>query len=271
MERAFLTRNPTAAELALLQKFIGSYRDGSGNNREDDGTSRADSRQIERCLAELLHGRTTENKHFYDFVIESNESGGIAVRGTSIKSKEITKLQDYKKPALRALMRSHLEISNAHAKDWALCGERGLTEQDFRDHKNADEFGRVILDRQTADRESSEKSYLAANSGAKRTFIAKDSVFISVLYSPVTKTQRGWLISSFSVLLPKPYKWSFRKRALVGEDAEGGVLYEWYALSGSQFKYYPLLSARTSGTDLFDVPIPAVEDLRAKVSRLFGD
>ena len=75
MERAFLTRSPKPAELSLLKKFLGSYRDGSGNNREDDGTARADSRQIERCFSELLHGRTTENKSFYDFVVESNESG----------------------------------------------------------------------------------------------------------------------------------------------------------------------------------------------------
>lgn len=87
MERAFLTRPPTAGELALLQKFLATYRDGTGGNRESDGSSRADSRQIERCFAELLHGRTTESKAFYDFVVESNESGGIAVRGASIKSK----------------------------------------------------------------------------------------------------------------------------------------------------------------------------------------
>jgi hypothetical protein len=270
MERAFFTRNPTPAELDLLKKFIGSYRDGSGNNREKDGTSRADSRQIERCFAELLHGKTTENKHFYDFVVESNESGGIAVRGASIKSKEITHLVNYKTPAGKASMRAHLEISNSSAKDWALCQEMGLVEDDFRNHKSAAKFGQAILRRQTIERENSEKSYLNA-AGGNRNFVAKDSVFISVLYSPSTKDQRGWLVSAFSVLLPEPTKWEFRSKALVGTDADGGVLYEWYALSGSQFKYYPKLSTRTNGTTLFDVPTPAMENLRAKVSRLFGD
>jgi hypothetical protein len=73
MQRAFFTRSPTASELSLLKKFLACYRDGTGNHRELDGSSRADSRQIERCLAELLHGKTTENKSYYDFVLEFNE------------------------------------------------------------------------------------------------------------------------------------------------------------------------------------------------------
>jgi phage anti-repressor protein len=271
MERAFLTRGPQPNELTLLKKYLGSYRDGSGNNRESDGTSRADSRQIERCLAELLHGRTTESKAFYDFVVESNESGGIAVRGASVKSKELTKLLDYKKPASRAVMRSHLEISNASAKDWALCREFGLTEEDFRDHKKASEFGRVILLRQTRELQASEQSYIQAGGNANKFFYSNDCVFISVLYSPPVKGERSWLVSSFSVILPEPAKWLFSGSRVIGQDADGGVLYEWYALSGSQFKYYPKISNRLHGTDLFEISSPAVETLRAKSSRLFGD
>lgn len=270
MSRAFLNRDPTSTELLLLKKFLASYRDGSGSNREKNGTSRADSRQIERCFAELLHGRTTENKHFYDFVLESNEDGGIAVRGASVKSKEIKNLPDFRRTEKRLAMRSHLEISNSSAKDWALCMELGLSEEDFRAHRRAEDFGNVILRRQTVERENSERSYLESHTGDSRRFIASDSVFISVMYSPSSRDDREWLISSFSVLLP-PANWSFRSKALVGKDADGGILYEWYALSGSQFKYYPKISSRLNGTDLFDVPSPAVESLRAKVSRLFGD
>ena len=270
MSRAFLNRDPTPAELLLLKKFLGSYRDGSGSNRERDGSSRADSRQIERCFAELLHGRTTENKQFYDFVLESNEAGGIAVRGASVKSKEINKLLHYRSLERRLEMRSHLEISNSSAKDWALCMEMGLSQEDFRAHRRADDFGAIILRRQTIERENSERLYLESHPGSSRSFIASDSVFISAMYSPSTRNNREWLISSFSVLLP-PANWSFRGKALIGRDADGDVIYEWYALSGSQFKYYPKISSRLNGTDLFDVPSPAVENLRAKVSRLFGD
>ena len=267
MERAFLTRSPTAAELALLAKFLGTYRDGTGGNRETDGSSRADSRQIERCFAELLHGRTTESKSFYDFVVESNESGGIAVRGASIKSKQTARLRDYGKP--KSILRSYLELSNASAKDWAPCRDYALSEADFAAHRHPDKFGEVILTRQRQEREASEHAYIAGQ--ANKTFVSKDCVFISVLYSPAVKGERSWLVSTFPVQLPKPTIWIFAGKALVGKDADGAHLYEWYALSGSQFKYYPKLSSRLSGTERFAVPKPTVETLRAKAARLFGD
>lgn len=271
MERAFLTRAPNASELKLLGKYLGSYRDGSGNNREKDGTSRADSRQIERCFAELLHGTTTESKFFYDFVVEFNESGGIAVRGASLKSKEIQHLTEYKNPVKRAAMRAHLELSNSNATDWALCAKKGLTQKDFESHKRAAEFGAVILERQKLERQRSESTYCEQSGGVTKTFIARECVYISILYSPPNHGERSWLVSSFSVDLPKPAQWSFRERCIVGTDNEGGTLYEWYALSGSQFKYYPKLKDRLYGTDLFQLPKPTTESLRAKATRLFGD
>lgn len=267
MERAFLTRAPSIGELSLLKKFLATYRDGTGGNRESDGSSRADSRQIERCFAELLHGRTTESKAFYDFVVESNESGGIAVRGASIKSKQVTKLRGY--AAQFSAMRSYLELSNASAKDWALCKERGLSVEDFEAHRHPEEFGAVILSRQQQERVASEQAYLAGQTN--KFFVPKECVFISVLYSPAVKGERSWLVSAFPVELPKPAQWVFAGKALVGMDTDGMHLYAWYALSGSQFKYYPTLGSRLNGTQLFDLPKPTVETLRAKAARLFGD
>jgi hypothetical protein len=269
LQRAFLTRQPNDAELALLKKYLASYRDGTGNHRELDGSSRADSRQIERCLAELLHGRTTENKAFYDFVVEFNENGGIAVRGASIKSKQMTKLRDY--PQQKATMRAHLEISNASAKDWALCREHRLSENDFREHKHASEFGAVILERQKIERETSEAAYIQETGAGSKFFVPSDCVFISVMYSPIHQHERSFLVSAFSVHIPTPTTWKFEGSRLVGLDANDGVMLEWYALSGSQFKYYPKLSDRLNGTSLFTLPRPAVESLRAKAARLFGD
>jgi hypothetical protein len=267
MERAFLTRAPTAGELALLKKYLATYRDGTGGNREADGSSRADYRQIERCFAELLHGRTTESKAFYDFVVESNESGGIAVRGASIKSKEIAQLREYTKQ--KATIRSYLELSNSNAKNWALCKDYGLTAADFEARKHSEKFGEVILLRQLQERQASERAYIAGQ--PSKSFVSKDCVFISVLYSPAAKGERSWLVSTFPVQLPKPAVWVFAGEALVGRDADGGKLYEWYARSGSQFKYYPKLSTRLNGTGLFELPKPTVETLRAKAARLFSD
>lgn len=269
MQRAFFTRPPTTSELSLLRKFLACYRDGTGNHREQDGSSRADSRQIERCLAELLHGKTTENKSYYDFVLEFNEGGGIAVRGASIKSKEIKHLR--KLSSAVGALRAHLEISNSSAKDWQSCFEQGLNEEDFRQHRHPEKFGSVILERQTKERVLSQKNYLGMLQGvSEKWFEEKECIFISILYSPPEKGERAYLASTFPILLPKPASWTFDKSRLLGIDKDGGVLYEWYALSGSQFKYYPKLSDRLNGTDLFTLPRPALEDLRAKATRLFG-
>lgn len=270
MHRAFLTGAPRSGELALLKKFIATYRDGTGGNRESDGSTRADSRQLERCFAELLHGRTTENKAFYDFVVEFNEGGGIAVRGASIKSKEITNLREY--PRQQQTMRAHLELSNASAKDWRLCREHGLTEEIFRNHESASKFGNVILLRQQLERQASEATYLRKNSNINNNllFVENECVYISVLYSPEQNGERSWLISTFNAVLPPPALWKFSGNALIGLDEKSERLYEWYALSGSQFKYYPRLASRMFGTELFTVPKPTVETLRAKAERLFG-
>lgn len=271
MSRAFLTRNATGSELTLLKKFLGSYRDGSGNLREEDGSTRAEFRQIERCFAELLHGKTTENKAFYDFVVQSNEGGGIAVRGASIKTKELPKLLNY--PTQQAAMRSHMELSNSSAKDWVLCAERGLTEDMFRAGQGAADFGQAILDRQRIERQASEGAYLNSIQGTNKSFVEQDCVYISLLYSPMTDGERTYQVSSFHAALPPPANWSLEGRRLVGKDENNEVVYEWYGLSGAQFKYYPKIADRLHGTELFTLADyrPAIESLRAKVSRMFGD
>ncbi|CAE6837241.1 hypothetical protein [Paraburkholderia aspalathi] len=271
MSRAFLTRNPTAAELMLLKKFLASYRDGSGNLREDDGSTRAEFRQIERCFAELLHGRTTENKAFYDFVVQSNEGGGIAVRGASIKTKEHAKLLAY--TTQQATMRSHMELSNSNAKDWELCAARGLTHDMFRDLQHAADFGQAILDRQRIERQASETAYLNTIAGHNKEFVQQDCVYISLLYSPMTNGERTYQVSSFHAALPPPATWTIEGRRLIGKDENDQVVYEWYGLSGAQFKYYPKIADRLHGTELFTLADyrPAIESLRAKVSRMFGD
>jgi hypothetical protein len=194
---------------------------------------------------------------------------GIAVRGASIKSKEIKHLRKFSSTA--GALRAYLEISNSSAKDWQACFEQGLNEEDFRQHRHPEEFGSVILDQQTKERVLSQKNYLDRSQGVgEKWFEEKECIFASILYSPSEKGERVYLASAFPILLPKPILWKFDKSRLLGIDKNDGVLYEWYALSGSQFKYYPKLADRLNGTELFSLPRPALEDLRAKASRLFG-
>lgn len=274
MSQPFLTANPTPGQLRALVKYLSTFRDGSGNIRENDPerTTRPDSRQIERCFAELFGVKPPETKSYYDFTVEINRSGGIVVSAASVKSKECSNLLDYRDPAKRRSLRAYLEIANASAKDWALCRERGLGESDFREHRFASDFGDAILSRQRIERAAAEaKVARQRRHMALRAVDAAASVFISVLYSPMDQNhQRHYLVSSYPIVLPEPAAWEFRSKALVGLDAQGAVVYEWYALSGSQFKYYPRVADRRCGSPLFQLLKPAQESLQQKAVRMFG-
>lgn len=274
MTQPFLSANPTADQLRALVKYLSTFRDGSGNIREDDPdkSTRADSRQIERCLAELFGVKPPESKSYYDFAVEINKGGGVVISAASVKSKELEKLRDYRDPKARKTLRAYLEIANASAKDWKLCREMGLSEEDFRQHKHAADFGAAILQRQSDERAIAEaKIQQQRKHSAHRVVDANASVFLSVMYSPMDKDfQRDYLVSSYPIVLPSPVSWDFRSKALVGLDKRGGVLYEWYALSGSQFKYYPLITDRKYGSGLFQLLKPVQESLHQRAVKMFG-
>ena len=252
----------------------GTYRDGSGNIREDDPdrSTRADSRQIERCFAELFGVKPPESKSYYDFAVEINKGGGVVISAASVKSKEAANLRNFRDPKTRKKLRAYLEIANASAKDWALCHEMGLTEDDFRSHQLPAEFGAAILQRQVNERAAAEaKIQRQRKHAAARVVDPQASVFLSVMYSPMDRDcQRDYLVSSYPIVLPAPERWEFRGKALVGLDEHEEMLYEWYALSGSQFKYYPLIGSRRYGSKLFQLLKPAHEPLHQKAVRLFG-
>lgn len=274
MSQPFLSANPTSDQVRALVKYMSTYRDGSGNIREDapDMSTRADSRQIERCFAELFGVKTPESKSYYDFAVEVNKEGGVVISAASVKSKEADNVRDFRDAKKRKKLRAYLEIANANAKDWKLCREMGLSEDDFRAHKYPSKFGAAILQRQTDERATAEaKIQKQRKNAAIRVVDANASVFLSVMYSPMDKNyQRDYLVCSYPIILPKPARWEFRSKALVGFDEYGGVLYEWYALSGSQFKYYPLVKDRRYGSDLFQLLKPAQESLHQKSVRMFG-
>ena len=196
----------------------------------------------------------------------------MVVSAASIKSKEAANVRDFGEPKKRHKLRAYLEIANASAKDWKLCHEVGLTEDDFRAHKNPLEFGAAILKRQSDERAVAEaKIQKQRKHSAVRVVDPKASVFLSVMYSPMDKKhQRDYLVSSYPIILPEPSRWDFQGKALAGFDEHNERIYEWYALSGSQFKYYPLISDREHGSDLFQLLKPAQESLHQKSVRMFG-
>ena len=222
--------------------------------------------------SELFGAKPPESKSYYDFAVEINKGGGVVVSAASVKSKEIEKIRDFRDSKKGKTLRAYLEIANASAKDWKLCREMGLSEDDFRGHKFASKFGAAILKRQSDERAVAEaKIQKQRKPAAIRVVDANASVFLSVMYSPMDRDyQRDYLVSSYPIILPEPARWEFRSKALVGFDEHDGVLYEWYALSGSQFKYYPLIRSRKYGSKLFQLLKPAQESLHQKSIRMFG-
>lgn len=274
MTQPFLSANPSEDELRALIKYLSTFRDGSGNIREKDPekSTRADSRQIERSFAELYGVKPPESKSYYDFAVEVNKGGGGVISAASVKSKELEKLREFRDFKTRRTLRAYLEISNSSAKDWKLCREMGLTEEHFRKHQHPEKFGEAILKRQSDEREIAEaKIQQQRKYSAHRVVDANASVFLSVLYSPMDKQyQREYLVSSYPIILPPPVSWEFRSKALTGIDKHGEVLFEWYALSGSQFKYYPLIVDRKYGSELFQLLKPVQESLHQRAVRMFG-
>ena len=274
MSQPFLSADPSRDQMRALVKYLSTHRDGSGNIREDDPdkSTRADSRQIERCCAELFGVKPPESKSYYDFAVEINKDGGVVVSAASVKSKELEKIRAFRDLEKRKTLHAYLEIANASAKDWRLCREMGLSEDNFRAHKVAAQFGAAILQRQSDERAVAEgKIQKQRKNTTIRVVDANASVFLSVIYSPMDKDfQREYLVSSYPIILPKPARREFRGKALVGFDEHDGVLYEWYALSGSQFKYYPLIRSRKYGSNLFQLLKPAQESLHQKSVRMFG-
>ena len=274
MTQPFLSADPTADQLRALVKYLSTFRDGSDNIREDDPekSTRADSRQIERSLAELFGVKPPESKSYYDFAVEINKGGGVVISAASVKSKELERLRDFRDPKARKKLRAYLEIANASAKDWKLCQQMGLSEDHFRQHKHPAKFGEAILQRQSDERALAEaKIQQQRKHSAHRVVDQKASVFLSVLYSPMDKEhQRDYLVSSFPIVLLDPVSWAFRSKALVGLDKHDCVIYEWYALSGSQFKYYPLVTDRRYGSGLFQLLKPVQEPLHQRAVRMFG-
>lgn len=274
MSQPFLNADPTPDQMRALVKYLSTFRDGSGNIRENDPdrSTRADSRQIERCFAELFGVKPPESKSYYDFAVEINKGGGVVISAASVKSKEAPNLREFRDSKKRKKLRAYLEIANAYAKDWALCRDMGLSEDDFRTHQHPAEFGTAILQRQVNERAAAEaKIQQQRKHAASRAVDPQASVFLSVMYSPMDKDyQREYLVSSYPIVLPVPERWEFRGKALVGIDARDEMLYEWYALSGSQFKYYPLIERRRHGSKLFQLLKPAQESLHQKAVRMFG-
>src|SRR5205823_12611324 len=114
MPVAFIDRSPTGSETEQHRLALSSFRDGSGWEREEGGTTVAGWRQLERVVAEVFGGAAQENKGVFDVILPSDSSPNTDY-GISVKSKELSR-----RTAIADLLdgtgRLYLELANSPAK-----------------------------------------------------------------------------------------------------------------------------------------------------------
>jgi len=142
MGMLFATRNATTDEVELFRKMMSTFRDGSGVEREEDGSTRAGWRQIERCVAALVNSVGGEDKGIFD-VVAIDDVDKKTAYGFSVKSKQLSKNEFAK---LASSGQTYMEIANSPAKFWSeIVTAHGCTEQDFRDRNHAAKLGATVI------------------------------------------------------------------------------------------------------------------------------
>lgn len=255
MTCVFADRAPTLAEMNLFRLMLSTFRDGSGNEMEVDGSTRPNWRELERCVAALVNASTNENKCIFD-VFAKSENASNNYYGFSIKSKELSQNKFNK---LSNSGRVYMEISNAPAKFFAAIQQKlNLTENDFRSMNNASEMGNCVI-------ELVEKWYLegktdfeAAHPG--NILDLENSIYFCLSYSKNSQSKdRLFQVHAFKLGYPKDLIWRFKSdRCLSGYDAnhQDEVVVDWYGLSGGQLKFYPRANSAIFSSPVFSLLSP---------------
>ena len=238
MGMPFITRAPNRAEEQLLALMLSSFSDGSGNETEKDGTSRAGWREIERLFAEYFTGeKHSEDKDVFDVIAPDWDKPSIAY-GISIKSKQLTGSKSIFHEHGDA--RAYLEIANSPAKMWAsITKQTGLLPQDFTNKQSPQAIGDALLNTIKAWKDEGKQRFEKKNLG--KTLDLGRSYYLTLSLSPYDGSSRDIHVCSFKMAFPK-VSWTYRSgKCLRASDPDhpNEPLLDWYANSGGQLKYYP--------------------------------
>ena len=207
---------------------MSTFTDGSGQEGSSDGTARPGWRDLERIVAAWLGGSAPQNKGIFDVIVES-PGKPEELYGISVKSKKLSKR------GFKDLLnggRVYMELCNSPAKLWEPLSALGIGESDFRKERRASEIGNSIL---ATVHDWYENSKITNLNVAKSAHLAI-SYFTKPGVIPIFQ------LHSFDLGFPKGVEWRYKSdRCLSGFDptAPDEVLFDWYALSGGQLKFYP--------------------------------
>lgn len=259
----FILNSPSPSDIERLRLLISVFRDGTGNQRETASTSRADWRQLERCVAEYVGAIGGEDKQIFD-VIAPNKSNNKLFYGLSVKSKQLP-IKGF--DLLRSTGRVYMEIANSPAKFWDVLNEElSLREDDFRSQKYAEKIGNCILD--TVERWHLEGKSNFEKTNANSTLdIASSFYFCISLSQPVDGVETRFRVDTFELKYPKNLIWKYKSsKCLSGFDPSNPSesVVDWYALSGGQLKYYPKAADAKFRSPEFTLHTPEILSITAR-------
>lgn len=248
----FATRAPNDAEVRAIQLMLSSYRDGSGTERDPNGTTRPNWRQMERVISELFTGKPPpESKSIFDVIAPSLEHARTYY-GLSIKSKQLSKR---KFDNLTSGARTYMEIANSPAKMFAsLERKHGLTIEDFRAGASPEVVGNCVLETVREWHEDGKAIFERQNPGANLDL--EHSIYLCLSYRAWENgAPRRYQLHSFSLEFPGHVEWRYQGKSLRGYDPDfpKEVLFDWYGESGGQLKYYPKATTAHHASSVFSL------------------
>lgn len=252
----FANGAPTADHVTALRLGFSLFGDGSGWERNADGSTRIGWRQMERVIAEVLGVTGEENKGIFDILVTDTQVRSAL--GVSVKSK--------KRPEAIAVDpatggRVYLEVANSPAKFWDYLGGFGLTRNDFAGRRRAGEIGPRVLELVENWHREGGAAFRAANPGW--TFDLGSSVHLVASYALGPGHQERFQVHSFPLAFGAVDRWEFSSsRCLRGFDAQepAAPLVDWYGLSGGQLKYYPRVADCLYHSPMFELLRPPAEN-----------
>jgi len=264
MSVAFIDRNPTAPEVERLRLILSTYQDGTGQltHVRFPGITLPGWRDFERSIALAFGGQAMESKYIFDVLLSDPAKPHIKY-GLSCKMRgELDRISRDG--------RVTIELSNSAGKFWSRLKTKGLDETNYQNHPL--EVGVALIE------EVEDWHIRAGIASGGVADLSKSS------YLVLSWNLKGWYqLHQFPLLLPDPrtLTWhcplnrslSETSKRIVGRD-EQGILFEWYALSGGQLKYYPLASTAIWRSELFQLePLPATIEhgVLRKVAEYFPD
>lgn len=238
---AFRDRALDDRELEMLRLALSSFRDGSGQNVKNHGFQPS-ARDFERCLAAVVGGRTPENKGIFDVVVATTtDTFGISCKmAKAAPLKSLGSFMELTNAA--AQIRAHLL---AHQINW--IGEPMLA-------------GPAIVDLFSGWHTAAASQLGISLASSRYAILTHDSKWRtfqlqSFPLSLRVRNPRGEV--AWSVGLDRKGDPS-RLVGTIDDDGRTHLLWQYFANSGGQVKYYPLLTWADWLSAPFELEVPPV-------------